>query len=403
MTCSLRSQTLRHILSVPSRPVLYHSTRLRSRHCRRHQSDQSLVATSAKAFLPDRTLIHISGRDAPKFLQGLTTNNVDISQENGSYTAFLNATGRVLTDAFLWPIFSKADGEWSCLIDVETSDVTQRLESYLKKHRLRSKVQIKRLEGYQIWAAWLQEKSLEQPEYKMPKLEDQTIKTWGHLPDPRIPGFSHRFILPLQFDPVDGNLGTGLSDTFLKLPSASKLQYNLRRFLNGIPEGSTEMYSEHYQAHTTNLDILNAVDFHKGCYVGQELTIRTEHTGVVRKRILPVQLYSGDSPTPTSLSFSPDVQSASNNAASIPPLTKILSTGGKREAGKWITGIGSVGLAMCRLETMTDLKVSAEGGTYSESAEFFIQPEDASGLKVKAFVPNWLRDRLSSKPRKPRG
>jgi folate-binding protein YgfZ len=36
------------------------------------------------------------------------------------------------------------------------------------------------------------------------------------------------------------------------------------------------------------------VDFRKGCYVGQELTIRTYHTGVVRKRIVPVQIYNKD-------------------------------------------------------------------------------------------------------------
>jgi folate-binding Fe-S cluster repair protein YgfZ len=32
------------------------------------------------------------------------------------------------------------------------------------------------------------------------------------------------------------------------------------------------------------------VDFRKGCYVGQELTVRTYHTGTVRKRILPVMI-----------------------------------------------------------------------------------------------------------------
>lgn len=34
------------------------------------------------------------------------------------------------------------------------------------------------------------------------------------------------------------------------------------------------------------------VNFNKGCYVGQELTIRSHHHGVVRKRIIPVVLYS---------------------------------------------------------------------------------------------------------------
>lgn len=37
-----------------------------------------------------------------------------------------------------------------------------------------------------------------------------------------------------------------------------------------------------------------SVDFRKGCYVGQELTVRTYHTGILRKRILPVQIMPKD-------------------------------------------------------------------------------------------------------------
>ena len=29
--------------------------------------------------------------------------------------------------------------------------------------------------------------------------------------------------------------------------------------------------------------------FHKGCYIGQELTARTHHTGVIRKRVMPIR------------------------------------------------------------------------------------------------------------------
>ena len=38
---------------------------------------------------------------------------------------------------------------------------------------------------------------------------------------------------------------------------------------------------------------MHGVDFHKGCYIGQELTARTHYTGVVRKRILPISIISG--------------------------------------------------------------------------------------------------------------
>ena len=35
------------------------------------------------------------------------------------------------------------------------------------------------------------------------------------------------------------------------------------------------------------------VSFSKGCYIGQELTARTHHTGVVRKRVVPVTFGDG--------------------------------------------------------------------------------------------------------------
>lgn len=50
-----------------------------------------------------------------------------------------------------------------------------------------------------------------------------------------------------------------------------------------------------FQRHTANAPFLVlpcVVDFRKGCYVGQELTVRTYHTGVVRKRIVPVVVES---------------------------------------------------------------------------------------------------------------
>ena len=38
---------------------------------------------------------------------------------------------------------------------------------------------------------------------------------------------------------------------------------------------------------------MSGVSFHKGCYLGQELTARTFNTGVTRKRIVPAQLPPG--------------------------------------------------------------------------------------------------------------
>jgi folate-binding Fe-S cluster repair protein YgfZ len=141
----------------------------------------------------------------------------------------------------------------------------------------------------------------------------------------------------------------------------------------------------------SNMDYLNGIDFRKGCYVGQELTIRTQHTGVIRKRILPVQLYTSTSTPPSELFYE-------STGFAVKPGADIKAEGGKRPAGKFLASVGNVGLALCRLENMTDLRVSAEGGTWKKGMEFNITvAEGEQKVKVKAFVPEWLRLREQEK------
>jgi len=65
----------------------------------------------------------------------------------------------------------------------------------------------------------------------------------------------------------------------------STMHYDLFRMAIGLPEGGLEIGNQFPL--TMNLHQLNGVSFTKGCYLGQELTQRTYHTGVVRKVALP--------------------------------------------------------------------------------------------------------------------
>ncbi|BES87801.1 Aminomethyltransferase folate-Hypothetical protein domain [Nesidiocoris tenuis] len=67
--------------------------------------------------------------------------------------------------------------------------------------------------------------------------------------------------------------------------SYTKLRYSL-----GIAEGFNEIPVGEAFPLEYNADFLNGVSFEKGCYVGQELTARVHHTGVIRKRIMPLEL-----------------------------------------------------------------------------------------------------------------
>lgn len=81
--------------------------------------------------------------------------------------------------------------------------------------------------------------------------------------------------------------------------------YDLVRRLVGVAEGS-EIRGR--VALECNQEFLNAVSFHKGCYLGQELTARVHHTGVLRKRILPLFLISTMTEVPNSWHLASQLQ-----------------------------------------------------------------------------------------------
>lgn len=108
-----------------------------------------------------------------------------------------------------------------------------------------------------------------------PVTVDPSLLSFG---DPRLNELGWRIFVPKNnsslFPPKDIAISTESSYT--------KLRYAL-----GVAEGARELPSAACFPLESNGDYLHGVSFHKGCYLGQELTARTHHTGVVRKRIMP--------------------------------------------------------------------------------------------------------------------
>ena len=57
-----------------------------------------------------------------------------------------------------------------------------------------------------------------------------------------------------------------------------------------IPEGAADLTPERALMLEAGLDLLGAVDFDKGCYVGQEVTARTHYRGLVKRRLVPLTI-----------------------------------------------------------------------------------------------------------------
>lgn len=274
----------------------------------------------------------------------------------------------MLWDVFVWvyPKLLAEEEHWSCYIEVDGSEV-EALRKHLKRHKLRSKVAINLVpeRDLEVWAVWGQA-------YK--SVNKQALE--ADMCDPRGNESSLWRILARPSNEFFGD----------KSDVQDERQYHLQRYRQGIPEGPQEVPRESALPMEVNIDLAQGIDFKKGCYVGQELTIRTKHTGVVRKRVLPVRLDFTSGPSPSSSHLEP--------GADIKQLdeTGIIKKG--RAAGKLVASIGDVGLAMCRLEMMTPMRISAEGGTYKEGMEFGISAEQtAHVVKVKPILHQWFQDK----------
>ncbi|KAJ4299748.1 hypothetical protein N0V90_004994 [Kalmusia sp. IMI 367209] len=341
------------------------------------------------AQLSHRRLVALSGPDAAKFLQGLVTNNVDPDSQTPFYSAFLDARGRVLWDVFIWtyPALTARNGSWACYIEVDAGEI-EALVKHLRRHKLRSKINISMVEEeMSVWAVWGEREKL-----------GDLAEGGASLADPRLLSSSmtlQRFLLSSAQSPKDSEFLKGQA----KPLEESLSEYHLFRYLYGIPEGPTEIPRESALPMEYNIDLSQGIDFKKGCYVGQELTIRTKHTGVVRKRILPVELHRSDSSQDTASqipTFNPRILSwdVTEGGADIKQLDEEGSVKKGRAAGKLITTLGNVGLALCRLEMMTSMKVSAEGGTWKPGMQFGVQNEKSGEVvKVRPFVRDAFQTR----------
>ena len=107
---------------------------------------------------------------------------------------------------------------------------------------------------------------------------------------------------PIFMDPRNELIGARLISSLeklhllikkLNLKIANKNNYYNKCYEIGIPEKNLNKLKEKIFGIENNLEELNALDFKKGCYIGQENTSRIKLRSKLRRRLLPVKLIKG--------------------------------------------------------------------------------------------------------------
>ena len=259
------------------------------------------------ARLESRALIRVSGEDAKAFLNNLLTQNVETLGEGElRFGALLSPPGRLLFDLFL---SGEDDG---VLLDV-AADRRDALMSRLSMYRLRAKVEIA-ADDRPVHAIW-------------PGIAE------GFAADPRTP--------------LLGGRRYGGADT-----TATEVDYDAHRLAVGVPDPARDMAVDRTYPIEADFDLLNGIDFAKGCFVGQETTSRMKRRGAIRNRMLPI---------------------AFDGAA--PEAGAEVLLNGDRRAGEVMTGADGGAIALLRLDRIDgDLTVDGRPVTVRLPAWMPVEP-----------------------------
>lgn len=272
------------------------------------------------ARLDDRAVLALTGPEARSFLQGLVTNDVEkLSPGLGLYTALLSAQGKILFDFFV------TEGDGALLLDCAASQAEALLKK-LKIYRLRAKAEIERRDQLAVFV-----NLRGHPDNRPTPYAERAVT----FEDPRLPALGARSIGAVAEMPAN-------------LPGASA--YHAQRLVLGVPEAD-DFGSEKIFALDAGLEELHGVSFHKGCYIGQELTSRMKHRATARKRILRITAETA-----------------------LPPVGSAVEADGL-ELGEILAAQGREGLALVRLDRLDEAK----------------GPSHAAQIPVALTRPAWLQ------------
>ncbi|WP_425994593.1 YgfZ/GcvT domain-containing protein [Caulobacter sp. DWR1-3-2b1] len=209
----------------------------------------------AQAHLSSRAVIALSGPDWRALMQGLITQDVEtLAMGELRLGAILTPQGRLLYDLFI------AGTEGGALLDVAAQH-REAIILRLTMYRLRAKVEIA-ASDLTVTAIFPADETLRADE--------------GFFRDPRLPALGAR--------------AYGLAAA----PTTGEDAYDAYRLALGAP-GPADWLSDKTYPIEANFDLLNGIDFKKGCFVGQETTSRMKRRGTIKTRMLPI-VFDGPAP-----------------------------------------------------------------------------------------------------------
>ena len=224
--------------------------------------------------LEDRGLISVEGPDAKNFLQNIISNDIEkVSKTNTIFSGIFTAQGKYLYEFFI------IKNNNSYFLDCDSA-LKEEIIEHLSKYKLRSKIEIKDLSLSYVIGITSEEKFKEIQGEANSKEKTILYRESPYFVDTRSAKLGARILSSLE--------KLHLTIKKLNLKIVEKFNYLKTAHAEGVPIQGIKNLQGTLFSLESNLEELNAIDFKKGCYVGQENTARMKLKNKVRRKLLPI-------------------------------------------------------------------------------------------------------------------
>ena len=224
--------------------------------------------------LKDRGVILVSGKDSKEFLQNIITNDINsVRETNSIFSGIFTPQGKYLYEFFVL----KSDEGY--LLDCP-DEFTEEIITFLNKYKLNLEILIKNISDKFVVGVISNEKFDE-----IKKNENKFTQTIIYR------------LSPIFQDPRSTKLGARVISNLEKLYLTIKklsliIQENNDYFINaheaGVPIKKLKNLQNNLFGLEANFEEFTAIDFKKGCYIGQENTARMKLKNKLRKKLFPL-------------------------------------------------------------------------------------------------------------------
>lgn len=229
-------------------------------------------------------ILVIKGKDAEVFLQGQITNDIKITKEEDRaiYSGYCSPKGRLI--AFFLIIKAKDNYYLVC-----PSSIGEEISKKLSMYIMRSEVSLSRATKVSFFTFYANGKEGKAFKGLLDQLPNKLMQTFKHISSTegtnyfaitKLPGKENRYfmlgegeLIKSIYNEINQSVGVGDFDSWNSSDIEAKIP-------NIFKESQDKFIPQ-----SLNLDILDAVNFKKGCYTGQEIVARTHYLGVSKRRM----------------------------------------------------------------------------------------------------------------------